>query len=104
MEYPVHAHDIRVSDPHILADKATGKYYMTCSGFGAMLNGQMRMNAIGVRVSEDLIHWTEPICVFLINHIFSRETQKHVYKSHICASYCFDCKSTTSVCQAQKSH
>ncbi len=64
LEYPVHAHDIRVSDPHILADKATGKYYMTCSGFGAMLNGQMRMNAIGVRVSEDLIHWTEPICVF----------------------------------------
>ena len=64
MDYPIHAHDIQVSDPHILADKATGKYYMTCSGFGAMVNGQMRRNAIGVRVSEDLIHWTEPICVY----------------------------------------
>jgi arabinan endo-1,5-alpha-L-arabinosidase len=65
LEYPVHAHDILVSDPCILADKATSKYYMTCSGFAAVMpDGTMKRNAIGARVSEDLIHWTEPLCVY----------------------------------------
>ena len=26
MDYPLHVHDVQISDPFILADEATGKY------------------------------------------------------------------------------
>jgi len=68
LEYPIHAQDIGVSDPHILADKATGKYYMTSSGFTLPGHGFGRvMGTIFCLVSEDLIHWSEPIKIFDCN-------------------------------------
>lgn len=69
MEYPIHAHDIITSDPCILADKATGKYYMTSSHF--TLGGESTMfrrpGTIQCLVSEDLIHWSEPVTIFDCN-------------------------------------
>jgi len=69
LEYPIHAHDIGTSDPHILADKATGKYYMTSSGFTlpGSDRSMRRMGTIVCLVSEDLIHWSNPITIFDCN-------------------------------------
>ena len=64
MEYPVHAHSILTSDPAILADPVTKKYYMTSSGFtidGKPVRGYGKIYAL---VSEDLIHWSEPQVIF----------------------------------------
>lgn len=65
MEYPNHAHIIGTSDPAILADKATNKYYMTSSYFSIAGKNTMRNpGQIVCLVSEDLIHWSDPIVVF----------------------------------------
>ena len=69
MEYPIHVHEIGTSDPHILADKVTNKYYMTSSGFsirGSFGFGR-RPGTIVAMVSEDLIHWSEPVTIFDCN-------------------------------------
>ena len=67
MEYPNHAHVIGTSDPHILADRKSGKYYMTSSGFN-IIGKTSRANrvpgTISCLVSEDLIHWSDPITIF----------------------------------------
>ena len=65
MEYPFHVHDVHISDPFILADEATGKYYLYAAFFNLdrFLN-QKRRGAFHALVSEDLIHWSEPIQVF----------------------------------------
>jgi hypothetical protein len=68
MNYPNHVHNIGVSDPHVLADKTTNKYYMTSSGF--TLSGesaQKRLGIIDALVSEDLIHWSDPQVIFDCN-------------------------------------
>ncbi len=67
MDYPNHAHSIGVSDPHILADKKTGKYYMTSSGFTIYGKDRERGFQRGIEtclVSEDLIHWSDPVTIF----------------------------------------
>ena len=67
MDYPNHVHAIGVSDPHILADKKTGKYYMTSSGFTIYGKDRGRGFQRGVEtclVSEDLIHWSDPVTIF----------------------------------------
>ena len=33
MEYPFHVHDIQISDPFVLADPVTGKYYLYAAHF-----------------------------------------------------------------------
>lgn len=67
MEYPNHARVIGTSDPHILADKATGKYYMTSSGFTIAGKSSRRMGTIVCLVSEDLLNWSDPITIFDCN-------------------------------------
>lgn len=70
MEYPNHAHVIGVSDPHILADPKTNKYYMTSSGFsiiGKSNRASFGRGIIYCLVSEDLIHWSDPISIFDCN-------------------------------------
>ena len=65
MEYPNHAHGILTSDPCILADKASGKYYMTSSHF--TIDGKPASRGMGkivCLVSEDLIHWSDPQVIF----------------------------------------
>ena len=64
MEYPNHAHVIGTSDPCILADRASQKYYMTSSYFqiaGRPVHGAGQIFCL---VSEDLIHWSDPVCIF----------------------------------------
>lgn len=70
MEYPNHAHVIGTSDPHILADRKTNKYYMTSSGFnilGKTSRADHVPGTIVCLVSEDLIHWSDPITIFDCN-------------------------------------
>ena len=67
MDYPNHVHSIGVSDPHILADKKTGKYYMTSSGFTIYGKDRERGFQRGIEtclVSEDMIHWSDPVTIF----------------------------------------
>jgi hypothetical protein len=68
VNYPNHVHSIGVSDPHVLADKLTNKYYMTASGF--TFSGepaQRKPGIITALVSEDLIHWSNPQIIFDCN-------------------------------------
>ena len=68
MEYNVHIRDIRQSDPYILADPVTGKYYTYARYFqpgkrtGGLFN--QKNGVFYALVSEDLIHWSEPVEVF----------------------------------------
>ncbi len=65
MEYPFHVKDIRISDPFILADPVTRKYYTYASVFNPeRYPGQRRAQEFHALVSEDLIHWSDPIKVF----------------------------------------
>lgn len=65
MDYPFHIRDIQISDPYILADENTHKYYT----YAALFNRE-RFPELYVKgrfyalVSEDLIHWSNPIQVF----------------------------------------
>ena len=67
-EYPVSVREIRISDPYILADKATGKYYTYAGFFEDKLfeDGKMpvRGGAFYVMESPDLIHWSRPQLAF----------------------------------------
>jgi len=67
LEYPNPARVIGTSDPHILADKITGKYYMTSSGFTIAGKSYRRMGTIVCLVSEDLLNWSDPITIFDCN-------------------------------------
>jgi arabinan endo-1,5-alpha-L-arabinosidase len=69
LEYPNHIHNIGSSDPCVLADKITNKYYMTSSGFSIMNKPRDGFNTgkIVCLVSEDLIHWSDPITIFDCN-------------------------------------
>lgn len=65
MEYPFHVHDVHISDPFVLADPTTGKYYLYAAHFSPdRFPNQKRRGAFHALVSEDLIHWSEPIQVF----------------------------------------
>ena len=68
MEYPNHAHDIGVSDPCILPDPVTHKYYMTGSYFSLPNQPRFRKpGTISCLISEDLIHWSDPVTIFDCN-------------------------------------
>lgn len=65
MNYPNHVRDIVISDPFILADPVSKKYYTYAAYFNLpdcppKNNG----NAFYALVSEDLIHWSCPVMVF----------------------------------------
>ncbi len=65
MEYPLHVRDIIVSDPFILADEKTRKYYVYAASFNLdRFPGQKRKGVFHALVSEDLIHWSAPQLVF----------------------------------------
>lgn len=65
MDYPFHVRDIHISDPFILADEATQRYYTYAAVFNRDrypdLYQKGRFYAL---VSEDLVHWSDPIVVF----------------------------------------
>ena len=65
MEYPFHVHDIQISDPFVLADPVTGKYYLYAAFFNPdRFPNQKRRGVFHALVSEDLVNWSEPIQVF----------------------------------------
>ena len=69
-EYPISVRDIRISDPYILADPVSKKYYLYCTmpkpehfeGGKAPETGTAR--AFFVYSSEDLFNWSRPKLVF----------------------------------------
>ena len=64
MEYPFSVRDIIISDPFILADPVSKKYYT----YAAVFNPErFPIEVPGVFYaleSEDLVHWSNPIKVF----------------------------------------
>lgn len=65
MEYPFHIRDIQISDPFILADEATHRYYTYARNFSfERFPWQKEGGTFHAIVSEDLMHWSEPILVF----------------------------------------
>lgn len=65
MEYPFHVRDIQISDPFILADAATRKYYLYARFFKRSgMNPPSEEGTFYALESEDLVHWSEPQLVF----------------------------------------
>ncbi|MHB8127368.1 MAG: glycoside hydrolase family 43 protein [Mobilitalea sp.] len=66
MNYPNHISNIIISDPFILSDQATHKYYTYAADFLGLPNTQPKTKGNGfyALVSEDLLHWSNPILVF----------------------------------------
>jgi len=65
MNYPFHIRDIRHSDPFILADPVSKKYYTYALAFNPNRYPYQQVGgAFHALVSEDLINWSEPVEVF----------------------------------------
>jgi GH43 family beta-xylosidase len=65
MDYPFHVHDVNISDPFVLADPVTGKYYLYAAHFNLdRFPNQKRRGVFHALVSENLVNWSEPIQVF----------------------------------------
>jgi len=65
MKYPLHIRDIIQSDPFILADPVTKKYYTYAARFNPDRFKQQKAKGVfHALVSEDLINWSEPVQVF----------------------------------------
>jgi beta-xylosidase len=65
MEYPFHVRDINISDPYILVDEKTKKYYTYAARFNPSRYPELAVKGrFYAVVSEDLIHWSNPIQVF----------------------------------------
>lgn len=64
-EYPVHARDIFISDPCVLASPDTGKYYIYARMFDPKTFPEVKFGATFYAMeSPDMIHWSRPILVF----------------------------------------
>lgn len=65
MDYPLHVRDVHISDPFILADPVSSKYYLYAAFFNPeRFPEQPRRGAFHALVSEDLVHWSAPVQVF----------------------------------------
>jgi len=66
MNYPNHISNVIISDPFILADQETHKYYTYATDFLGLPNAQPKTmgNGFYALASEDLLHWSDPILVF----------------------------------------
>jgi len=65
MEYPNHVRSINISDPFVLVDQKSGKYYVYAAYFNLKNTPKKKDgNGFYAIVSEDLIHWSDPIVVF----------------------------------------
>lgn len=75
MEYPFSVREINVSDPQILADPVTKKYYTYAGIFSPKKYPELvKKGRFYALVSEDLLHWTDPIEVF--NYETVKETAR----------------------------
>ncbi len=76
MEYPVHVHELSVPDPFVFADPKTKKYYLYANRFSCGITPRARNgsgNTFYAMVSEDLVHWSNPILVFEQNDFWASE-------------------------------
>lgn len=65
MEYPFSVRDIHISDPFILADPVSRKYYTYAAVFNPDRFPALKVPGCFYALeSEDLVHWSEPIKVF----------------------------------------
>ena len=65
MDYPYHVRDVHISDPFILADPVTRLYYTYAACFSPeRFPYQKERGCFHAIVSEDLIHWSQPVQVF----------------------------------------
>lgn len=65
MEYPFHVRNVNISDPFILADEKSGKYYTYARHFNLdRFPWQKDGGVFYALESPDLIHWSEPQLVF----------------------------------------
>ena len=65
MEYPFDVKDVLISDPFILADPKTHRYYTYATMFNPDRYPGMRpAEGFYAICSEDLIHWSDPVKVF----------------------------------------
>ena len=62
--YPLDVKDIRISDPFILADEASGQYYMYSAYVPGAVSKLHRPNVTLVYTSKDLIHWSKAKIAF----------------------------------------
>ena len=64
-KYPFHVRDINISDPFILVDEKSKKYYLYSRHFNLdKYPWQIDTGAFYALESCDLINWSEPIQVF----------------------------------------
>ena len=63
-KYPINVRKIRISDPFILADQMSKKYYTYAAGFFPWTPGGAKKEAFYALESEDLFHWSMPVKVF----------------------------------------
>lgn len=65
MKYPFHIREINASDPFILADPVSKKYYTYSAYYNpTRFPDLMKKGRFYALESEDLINWSEPILVF----------------------------------------
>lgn len=104
MEYPLHIRDIIVSDPFVLADKASGKYYLYAARFNPdRFPGQPEKGVFHALVSEDLVHWSAPQRVFEQGDFWADldywAPECHLYKGKYYLISSFRAKGTLRRCQ-----
>lgn len=105
MDYPFHVRDINISDPFILADPVTKKYYTYARRFNMDRFPNQRTDCgtfYGI-VSEDLIHWSEPQLVFEQGEFWADldywAPECHYYKGKYYIISTFRAKGTYRRCQ-----
>ena len=65
MEYTFHVREINISDPFILADPVSRKYYTYAAVFNRDRYPDLKFPGCFYALeSEDLIHWSDPKKVF----------------------------------------
>lgn len=64
MEFPIHIHDVWISDPFVLTDPKTGLYYIYSRFFKMNELMPEETGKFYAICSKDLIHWSEPRVVF----------------------------------------
>ena len=107
MEYPVHVHELNVSDPCILADPVSKKYYLYARKFSFGTTPKESSGTGGtfyVTCSEDLVHWSDPILVFEQNDFWAGldywAPEGHYYNGKYYIFSTFRAPGTLRRCQA----
>ncbi len=104
MDYPFHVRDIHISDPFVLADEKTRKYYLYAAFFNPeRFPAQKKRGAFHALVSEDLVHWSEPVQVFDQGDFWADldywAPECHVYRGKYYLASTFRAEGTYRRCQ-----